>query len=368
MSGKRILFGVFDWGLGHATRDTPLIRALLERGHEVEIVTTGRAFKVLRDNFANDCAFHDVQSIRPPYTKTKRFALNFLLTSPLMLRSLREARKNTKAILRRRTYDLVISDCRYDVYDRRENSFFINHQLRFKAIRGGQEALELWLSDRMRRYAKVLVPDFPGPDNLSGILSHNLLFLRSRRIAYIGLLSHLRNRGLDRDVDLFISLTGPEPQRTILETRVLEQARELPGRIVVAGGNPDNHETAVPDNVEYHSFLGRDRQEEMMNRAKVFVSRSGYTSMMELVELDMRKALLIPTPGQTEQVYLSDFYEKKRFFHSVTQDQLDLPRDLAALEGYSGFSPPWRTDESVRRFLAEIGLGETVDGDGQSAD
>jgi hypothetical protein len=39
------------------------------------------------------------------------------------------------------------------------------------------------------------------------------------------------------------------------------------------------------------------------------------------------KALLIPTPGQTEQEYLAQYHLELGNFYSVKQDQLDLVRD-----------------------------------------
>ena len=61
----KILFGVFDWGLGHATRDIPLITALLQE-HEVHILSTGRGLTLLQAHFGERCTYYDVPSVRPP--------------------------------------------------------------------------------------------------------------------------------------------------------------------------------------------------------------------------------------------------------------------------------------------------------------
>lgn len=354
--GVRVLFGVFDWGLGHATRDMPLIAALLERGHSVDILATGRALRILMSHFGLRCEYHEVPSISPPYTRGSHFGLSFLLSAPQMLHDLHRARKASKRLIRAGGYDLVVSDCRFDVYDKPANSFLINHQLRFKAFPGGQEAAEAWLAYRIARYGTVLVPDFPAAPNLSGMLGHEPTWLAPEKLAYLGILSHLPREERERDIDLFISLTGPEPQRTVLEEKVLEQVATMPGRIVIAGGHPERHEVTPPPNVEYHAYLDAAAQGEMMNRARAFVSRSGYTTMMELAEIGMPQALLIPTPGQTEQEYLADYYEEAGLFHHVHQDALDLPRDLVAAAGFLGFQPPWRTETSIQRCLAALGL------------
>ena len=358
MAGKKsVVYGVFDWGLGHATRSKPLIEALLEANCSVDIITTGRALLVLREHFGGAIGnYHDVPSVASPYVKTRHFCLNFIMKSPDMLSSLRKARKLSKKIIKKNDYDLVISDCRYDVYGNKKSSYLINHQLRFEAPLGGELPLELWLAYRMNRYAKVFVPDFAGDDNLSGKLSHKMKFLKKKKLVYLGPVSHVQRKKCEKDIDCFIMLTGPEPQRGILEAKVLEQVKKLEGKIVVVGGNPDGGSPDVPKGVEYHSFIQGEQLREYLNRSKFIVTRSGYTSMMEFVELGIDKALLIPTPGQTEQEYLAEFYKKKGYYYSVDQDHLDLARDIRMANGFSGFPIKWRTKKSVKLFMKAIGL------------
>jgi len=347
----KILFGVFDWGLGHATRDIPLIAELL-KNNEVHIITTGGALKILKNHFKDRCRYYDVPSLHLPYTRTPFFKLKFALSSPVMIKNLRTARKKTQKILSA-GFDKVISDCRYDVYGDPENSYLINHQVRFSAPYGAQIVAERWLASRMKRYRYIIVPDFE-KDGLTGKLSHNLRYIDDDRIRYIGILSHLKKIDVEQDIDYFISLSGPEPQRTILEKKVLSQLEQLDGKIVIAGGNPNSTSNDRGGNFEFHSFLYAEQQQDIMNRAKFVVSRSGYTTIMELAELDKRKALLIPTPGQSEQVYLANYFEKKNYFHHVSQYRLKLRRDIDACLDYKGFEPLWRTTEAVKKFLSVI--------------
>src|SRR5688572_782734 len=48
----RIVYGVVGEGMGHATRSRVVIEHLLERGHDVRVVVSGRAFKFLAARFA----------------------------------------------------------------------------------------------------------------------------------------------------------------------------------------------------------------------------------------------------------------------------------------------------------------------------
>ena len=347
----KILFGVFDWGLGHATRDVPLIKELLKK-NQVHIISTGWALKVLKGYFKGKCEYYDVPSVYPPYTRTPFFKLKFALFFPLIMKSLKYARSKSAKIIDQR-FDRVISDCRYDVYDSVDNSYLINHQLRFKAPVAVERMMEKWLASWMKRYRYIIVPDFE-QENLSGKLSHNLRYINKAKIKYIGILSHLKKTGAKEDIEYFISLSGPEPQRTIFEKKALSQLSHLKGKIVIAGGNPDGQAGSLPGNVEYYSFLNTDQQEDIMNRAKFIIARSGYSTIMELVELNKTKVLLVPTPGQPEQEYLADYHEKKKYFHHASQYRLKLRRDIGRSNKFKGFSSPWTTEESVQRFVEII--------------
>src|SRR4030042_3923315 len=136
----KIAFGVFDWGSGHATRDIPLITELLKTS-QVHIISTGRALKLLKDHFGDRCAYYDIPSVYPPYTKTPFFKVKFAFVSLKMIRSLRYARERSRKIIGT-NFDRVISDCRYDVYDQQDNSYLINHQLKFKTPFGAERILE----------------------------------------------------------------------------------------------------------------------------------------------------------------------------------------------------------------------------------
>jgi uncharacterized protein (TIGR00661 family) len=344
----KVLFGVFDWGIGHATRDIPLITELL-KANEVHILSTGRALKLLKDYFADRCVYYDVPSVYPPYTRTRFFQVTFALFLPRMIRNLQCARKKTREIVAG-GFDKVISDCRYDAYDTPDNSYLINHQLRFRTPFGVERIFERLLAWRMQKYRYVIVPDFE-EQNLSGRLSHNLRYINKDKIKYIGILSHLKKINVAEDIDYFISVSGPEPQRTVLQKKMVEMSGQLEGNVVIAGGIPESTATHSSENLRFYSFLNAEQQADMMNRAKFIISRPGYTTVMELVELDKKRALFLPTPGQTEQEYLAGYYEKQGYFHSVSQYNPKLKKAIEDSVKFGGFSPLWKTEQSVQEFI-----------------
>ena len=344
----KVLFGVFDWGIGHATRDIPLITELLKT-NEVHILSTGRALKLLKDYFADRCTYYDVPSVYPPYTRTRFFQVTFALFLPRMIRNLQNARKKSREIVAG-GFDKVISDCRYDVYDTPDNSYLINHQVRFSTPFGAERIFEKLLESRMRKYKYIIVPDFE-EQSLSGRLSHDLRYVKKDKIRYIGILSHLNKLNLVEDIDYFISVSGPEPQRTVLQKKMIEVSGQLEGNIVIAGGIPESTATRSSENLRFYGFLNAEQQADMMNRAKFIISRPGYTTVMELAELDKKRALFLPTPGQTEQEYLADYYEKQGYFHSVSQYDLKLKTAIEDSKEFGGYSPLWKTEQSVCEFM-----------------
>lgn len=349
----KILFGVFDLGLGHATRCTPLIDSILRKGHKVEIISTGRALTLLKKNFGNKCKYYDVPDLSYLYAYKKFFKINYVLSIPKTLKRLKESRKICEEIIRKGNYDKVISDSRVDVYDNAENSYLINHQLRFHAPKIVERAIELFLSSTFKNYKYILVPDFNKP-NLTGKLSHNLRYVPHEKIKYLGIISHIRKLKIKKDIDYFISLSGPQIPKENLQKKIMEQIKDLKGHIVIAGGNPEEKNMKKIRGLEFHNFLNKKEQEKMMNKAKFVIIRAGYTTIMELAELDKTKALLIPCPGQTEQEYLVRYYSSNNIFHYTNQSKLNLKKDIKQAKNLNGFKSPWKTKESIRKFLEVI--------------
>jgi hypothetical protein len=354
MSRLNILFAVHDWGLGHATRDLVLIRGALAAGHAVTVISAGRALTLLQQELNGDCEFIELRDIPKPLSRWPPwFYIRMTLALPQVFATFRRERRIVEKLCRERHFERVVSDSRYGVCSRDVPSFYINHSLR-QIIPGrphGLEKMVEWFQKRILGGAtKILIPD-RRENGLAGDLCHDVACEWGDRLEYIGILSSIERRSTDPDIDYFISVSGAEPQRTIFEKLVLGQVHDLPGRIVVALGRPDAAAPVKDDGrIAIHQFMDRAQQQEMMNRARLIVSRSGYTTMMELAELGKR-ALLVPTRGQSEQEYLAAHHERCGHFRGVVQSELVLGRDAALAEGYRGLPPFAPTRESVRNFL-----------------
>ncbi len=358
-AGKRVLFAVGHWGLGHATRDLPLIRGLLAEGCEVLVGCDGPPLEVLRRELEGVCEVLRLPGSPIPLASTPlRFYTRYALLLGPMWRSKATQHAEVERLVRQRGIDLVISDNRYGCYSRRVPSYLIAHGMRFIPPFGDwwlEPSLEYFNYRAFAPFARLIVPDF-AVDSLSGALSHDLRFIAPERLAYIGPLSSIRRRQTPEDLDYFITISGPEPQRGMLEQRLLAQAPHLPGQGVMALGRPGAGFLGWHGNCRVYGYLDRSAQEEMLNRARLVVSRSGYSTLMELAELG-KHALLIPTPGQTEQEYLGLYHQQRRAAPMVRQDALQLKSDLPrAQAGFRGFQTPWGTERSAAHFL-DVVLG-----------
>ncbi len=351
----KVLFGVCSWGLGHATRDLPLIRGIIEREHQVDIVARGRSLSLLKEELGDSCRYLEIPDYSSPYSKKDFSVRKFLSYFPVYMNQVMKEHEAVKKLVRKERYDRIVSDNRFGIHTRKIPSYFISHQLRFLApgrVKLFEMVTEGFNYSFKSSFTRFLVPDFE-EDSLSGDLSHNLKYFKERQVDYLGILSDLRKKELTQDIDYFISISGPEPQRSIFEDKVLKQAPRLEGRVVVALGKPEAPGENGTKGLRIFGYLDRREQERVMNRAKLVITRPGYSTLMELVALD-KKALFVPTPGQTEQVYLAKYHKRRGNFYSVDQNSLSLARDVEKARRYQGIGGKAKPEEAVERFMSIV--------------
>jgi CheY-like chemotaxis protein len=347
-----------NWGLGHSTRDIPIIRELLSHGHEVTIATSGNALALLRKE-CPECNFIVFKDYPAPYSASRFFLPKFTASIPILLKAMAEERKRLTQILSEDKYDLIISDNRMGVYSNKIPSYFITHQLRFSlpdylyAFEYGLLYVNAFFHTK---FIGVIVPDIsPNGCNLSGKLCRSNLEATNKKTYYAGILTSTKKLNVPEDLDYLIIVSGPEPQRTLLENIIKKQVQDLPGEKVVLLGSPQKEEHQKLDlHTTVHSYVSTEEKVVLMNRAKFLISRSGYTTMMEMAELDKKHGLFTPTPGQTEQEYLSRYYARQGWFLSRSQYKLRLSEDVEAAMKYHGFPQMDKTEENVRRLYRDL--------------
>ncbi len=356
---KRVLFAVHDWGLGHATRSLLLIRALLARGDTVAVLMApGPGMDLLRSELRGTCEFIEERDIPKPFSRHPAiFYLRMSLDMPRVFALFKREQKLTEKLVAQRGLDCIVSDSRFGVWSREVPSFCILHSLRqlvpFR-LRWLEREVERGQRRLLRGFAQILIPDAEADGGISGELGHDpAIDWGEGRLRYIGPLSGVERMDVPEDIDYFFSISGVEPHQSMLTERVLAALPKLRGRIVVTLGKPQRAgEVRTIGHAQVHGYLDRRAQAEMLNRARVVVTRSGYTTLMELANLGKR-ALFVPTPGQSEQEYLARFHREHGHVWSSTQKELDIPRDLPRAEAASGM-PHIGSAQTVKNFLAAI--------------
>ena len=332
----------------------------MHRGHDVTVGTSGNALTLLQRE-CPECNFIPFKDYPAPYSDSRYFLPSFIAGIPALLRAFAGERKKLEQILAENKFDLIISDNRMCVYSSKIPSYFISHQLRY-SMPGYLYPLELMTipfnSFFHSKFEGVIVPDIDPQGkskNLSGKLSRSNLNVTKRRVYYAGILTSTRKMAVAEDLDYLAIVSGPEPQRTKLEEIVMKQVQTLPGEKVVLLGSPqkDSHKK-VDGHTTVHSYVSTEEKAVLMNRALFIIARSGYTTMMEMAELDKKHGLFTPTPGQTEQEYLSRYYARQGWFLSRSQYKLRLAEDVEEAMQYRGFPKMAKTEENVKRLYQDV--------------
>ncbi|MEO6097678.1 MAG: glycosyltransferase [Fibrobacteria bacterium] len=372
----RILVCPLDWGLGHATRCIPLVRSLLAGGHQVRIGAAGGGLRLLRAEFPGLDVF-EFPGYTVRYARSPRWFLPvMLLQLPSVLLGMRSESRRLRAILTGHPADLILSDGRYGVRSDTVPSIFITHQVfirlpgRFPGSRLAEKALLAINLRRLRAFDRIWVPDVAGSDSLSGELSHgsglpdNLEFigpLSRFTLESVGVPEVLAGEAMPK-VDILAVVSGPEPQRGLFEKILRAKLSALGGTRVLIRGLPSDDMAPLPGlasispgGLTEFGHLPGDSLARLFAAAEMVVARSGYTTVMELAGLGARAALLVPTPGQSEQEYLADHLEKSGAAVRMDQDALDLVVAKERLRERPGFRRWGRPADEVAVARADGG-------------
>ncbi len=345
-----------DWGLGHATRCIPIIRALVSGGFEVMLAVEGVQANLLQTEFpALICI--PLKGYRVRYSKHPAWLPLVLLQQlPRLFSVIRQENRWLDTIIREYRIDLVISDNRYGLFSPSIPCIFITHQLTVKApFAWLEKVLQRINYQYINRFTACWVPDAAGEDNVAGVLSHPAR-LPKIPLKYIGLLSRFQPKTAEKKYDLCILLSGPEPQRTLLENKFLAELSAVPGKILLVRGKPGSKENIpVPDHVAVTNHLPNEALQAAIQQSDYVLSRSGYTTVMELLCLQKR-SILIPTPGQTEQEYLAARLAEAHHCYAVSQSQFQFAEHFAEAKtfNYQTGSFPVCDPEQLITLIREI--------------
>jgi hypothetical protein len=346
-----VLVCPLDWGLGHAARCVPVIRQLQVRGCRVHVAAGGGGLELLRNEFGATLDYHRFEGAPIRYPARGGMAWKLALQTPRLMASILKEHRQLQRLIRITGASLVISDNRYGLWSARVATVFITHQVFIQAPKGLRwlEPILLALNRFfMNKFDHCWVPDFPGEDNLSGKLSHKKPI---PGLQFVGPLTRFSEPARRAGVNplpadfperfFLVILSGPEPQRSLLEG-ILKKLFDAAGPAVVfVRGLVSDPKPLRENNCFMMGHAGTAELAFLIEKASLLVCRPGYSTLMDLSAFG-KKALLIPTPGQTEQEYLGQMLMEKGFAHCVAQQDIHLDADLklaAQMKGIPKLQP-----------------------------
>ncbi|CAM3332956.1 Glycosyltransferase [Flavobacterium longum] len=330
---KNILVAPLNWGLGHATRCIPIIRALEANGYTPILASDGAALQLLKREFPKLLAL-ELPSYQIEYPREgKHFKWKMLQNLPKMMEAVSGEKKIVKQWVKQYNLWGIISDNRLGVVSKKVPSVFITHQL--NVLTGNTT----WLTGKLHRmiiekFTECWIPDVDDFINLSGKLGH-LKDADDLHLKYIGPLSRFEPMALPAKYDLMVMLSGPEPQRGMLQEQLEREVMQFDGKVVFVKGVMEAEQKKIQlGNVTYYNFMTSSELEKTVNESKLVLCRSGYTTVMDLAKLG-KKAFFIPTPGQYEQEYLARKFKKEGLVPYAKQEHFRLEK-LTEVDLYKG--------------------------------
>jgi hypothetical protein len=344
-----VLVAPLDWGLGHATRCIPIIKELTLQGAEVIVAASGNQKALLIQEFPG-LEILEIPGYGIRYKQGILLKWALALKVPFILKQIRRENKWLEQTRQQHSIDAVISDNRYGLFSRNLYTVFITHQL---CIQSGKNAegtndgmvLRKWIGDWVDRlilkwnykfigkFSCCWVPDQEGIHSVGGKLSQPSV-LPSVPVKYIGILSRFKLREKKQlKNSLLIILSGPEPQRTQFENILFEQLKVTALQTLVVRGLPGSGESIpfIQEGISIFNHLPSDALNEKLSEAEFIIARSGYSTVMDLIKLK-KNAILVPTPGQTEQEYLGAYLNQRRWMYSVPQKNFNLEKVLGGFK------------------------------------
>lgn len=354
-ASPHILFCVLNWGLGHATRSIPIIEEFLLQGAQVTVTSDGAALELLKT------ALPGLQAVElPPYNVKYAHSNMYRSIAPQMpkiMRVMQAEKQLVNKLLASGSYDAIINDNRYGIQPPLNfPSIFLTHQLNIKiGIPIVKQIVNSVVKRIIDRYTICWVPDVEGEQNLSGELSHGSTY---KHVKFIGTLSRLQRIDLQPFYSVAAILSGPEPQRSYLEDLLRQQLRFAPGRSILVRGTkqPYSGRVPLPRYSDIIDLADAGQMNTIMSCSDIVLARSGYSTIMDLTRFGNR-AILVPTPGQTEQEYLATRLAQQNFCVTQQQSALNLAdalRELSPETQMPFFKQPSLLSDAVSDFLSSI--------------
>jgi len=340
----RVLICPLDWGLGHATRCIPVIREFLVNGAEVIVGADGHQLMLLQNEFP-EIEYITFPGYQVNYGRKIPFGLKLFTDTPRLLHVIYKEHRKIKQLVKQHNIDVVISDNRYGLWDRSIYSIFITHQVNImtpSVFAIFTPLLRLLTCFFMNRYNESWIPDFAGELNLSGKLSHGRRLPQNSK--FTGLLSRFDNTVKSAEVkrryDVIAIVSGPEPQRSIFEEKLIARLPIGNKHCLLIRGIPgDTLIKPLRKGLDIADHLNARDLGTILSQKPVVICRGGYSTLMDIA-FNENNAILIPTPGLTEQEYLAKNLDRSGVYVACKQHNFNLNEAYERTIRLPGFKLP----------------------------
>ena len=312
-----VLFALLDWGMGHATRTAPLIQFAVDQGWAVHVATKGTALAFLRTQFSPEAiSFHTKPG--PDITYAKRGTwMKIAAQVPEFLNSIRKETSWTAEFVARHGITHIVSDNCYGVHHPDIRCVLMSHQLQLPVPNAVAALASTFVNKHAAQFRSVWIPDDESVGLSGALTSHHQL----PHAEYVGILSRLSPHAAQGNWRTVGMVSGPEPHRKLMELALLRWMKGIPGPCLLIAGRPGD-EVEVNDHVTVWPDPSAEDLAGALRGAETIVCRSGYSSLLDLAALGQR-AILVPTPGQPEQLLLARHWAQTFGMATCTQHELE---------------------------------------------
>lgn len=298
ISNQNVLFSPLNWGMGHVARSISIIQQLLEQENQV-FVACDEAQKAVYEVYFSNLFFVNHAPYPFKFAGKGNWALDLFNQRKKLVARFALERKEVEKYIVDFQIGVVISDHRYGFFSNKKPSIFITHQLHLP-LKWFQKSMQYIHRKMLGNFNSVWVLDDEN-STLAGKLSHRI---KHQSILYIGIHSRFQVfRQSPIFCDSLFIISGPMPYSQQFLDDCISKSLDLKGNNVCF--YPENLvlPTVIPTNLKV--FCSKDWKlvDAYFEGAQMIYSRAGYSTIMDLKVLN-KKATLIATPGQAEQIYL----------------------------------------------------------------
>ncbi|GAB5416237.1 MAG: glycosyltransferase [Crocinitomicaceae bacterium] len=286
---KKVLLSPLNWGMGHVSRTIGLIHQFISQGNTLVLACDDFQSEVYRSYFP-EIIIVEHKGYPFDFGGKGNFAWDLGKNLSALKVRMKQEQLEVEAFVKEYDIEVVLSDHRYGFFSKQVTSVFLTHQYHLP-VSGLLSISDNWHKKRMRPFDHIWILDAAN-SRLSGKLTENI---KDDRVLYIGAYSRFSIYEEQQKLrDVVVVVSGPQ---VYAQQFADEMSRKYPKAMFICP-----NEIHLDDSIERISGTWLE-QDAVILQAKRLISRSGYSTIMDLEILKI-SAELHPTPGQAEQIYL----------------------------------------------------------------